>query len=129
MRQVGLEYVRLGQSTATLSGGEAQRIKLAAELSKSSVGNTLYLLDEPTTGLHPQEVATLIDILKALVSQGNTVITIEHNLDLICAADTIIDFGPGGGNAGGTIVATGTPQEIMAHQESLTGQSIKAYCL
>ena len=110
-----------------MSGGEAQRIKLATELSKSETGNTLYLLDEPTTGLHPQEVERLLDILKKLVSKGNTVIVIEHNLDVMCNADTIIDFGPGGGAAGGTIVATGTPQEIMANQNSLTGQALMAY--
>jgi excinuclease ABC subunit A len=127
MRQVGLEYLRLGQSTSTLSGGEAQRIKLAAELSKSETGNTLYLLDEPTTGLHPHEVEKLLDILRKLVSKGNTVVAIEHNLDIICKADTIIDFGPGGGLAGGKIVATGTPQEIIANQDSLTGQCLKAY--
>ena len=127
MRQVGLEYLKLGQSTSTLSGGEAQRIKLATELSKSETGNTLYLLDEPTTGLHPQEVERLLDILKKLVSKGNTVVAIEHNLDVICNADTIIDFGPGGGLAGGKIVATGTPQEIAANKDSLTGQCLKAY--
>lgn len=127
MKQVGLEYLKLGQSTSTLSGGEAQRIKLAAELSKPNAGNTLYLLDEPTTGLHPQEVERLIGILQKLVSRGNTVIVIEHNLDVICNADTIIDFGPGGGSAGGTIVATGTLQEIMEQQDSLTGQSLKQY--
>ena len=127
MKQVGLEYLKLGQSTSTLSGGEAQRIKLATELSKSEAGNTLYLLDEPTTGLHPHEVEKLLTILKKLVAKGNTVVAIEHNVEAMCRADTIIDFGPGGGVAGGTIVATGTPQEIMANQDSLTGQSLKAY--
>jgi excinuclease ABC subunit A len=127
MKQVGLDYLKLGQSTSTLSGGEAQRIKLAAELSKPETGNTLYLLDEPTTGLHPQEVERLLHILKKLVSKGNTVVTIEHNLDVICNADTIIDFGPGGGDAGGNIVAIGTPQEIAANQDSLTGQCLKEY--
>lgn len=127
MRQVGLEYLTLGQSTSTLSGGEAQRIKLAAELSKPDTGKTLYLLDEPTTGLHPQEVEKLLDILRRLVSKGNTVVAIEHNLDVICKADTIIDFGPGGGVAGGKIVATGTPQEIAANKDSLTGQCLKNY--
>lgn len=127
MRQVGLEYLTLGQSTSTLSGGEAQRIKLASELFKPETGNTLYLLDEPTTGLHPQEVEKLIDILKKLVSKGNTVVAIEHNLDVICNADTIIDFGPGGGLAGGNIVAAGTLQEVMANPNSLTGQCLKAY--
>ena len=127
MKQVGLEYLTLGQSTSTLSGGEAQRIKLAAELSKSGRESTLYLLDEPTTGLHPQEVEKLLDILRKLVSKGNTVVAIEHNLDAICKADTIIDFGPGGGIAGGEIVATGTPQEVAANKDSLTGQCLKAY--
>jgi len=129
MKQVGLEYLTLGQSTSTLSGGEAQRIKLATELSKSETGNTLYLLDEPTTGLHPQEVEKLLGILRKLVSKGNTVVAIEHNLDIICNADTIIDFGPDGGVAGGKIVATGTPQEIAAHEDSLTGQSLKDYII
>ncbi len=127
MREVGLEYLTLGQSTSTLSGGEAQRIRLATELSKSETGNTLYLLDEPTTGLHPQEVERLLDILRKLVSKGNTVVTIEHNLEVIANADTIIDFGPGGGIAGGKIVATGTPQEIAANKDSLTGQCLSAY--
>jgi excinuclease ABC subunit A len=127
MKQVGLEYLTLGQSTSTLSGGEAQRIKLAMELSKSGRESTLYLLDEPTTGLHPQEVERLIDILRKLVSKGNTVVAIEHHLDVICKADTIIDFGPGGGIAGGEIVAIGTPQEVAANQDSLTGQCLKAY--
>lgn len=127
MKQVGLEYLTLGQSTSTLSGGEAQRIKLAAELSKSGRESTLYLLDEPTTGLHAQEVEKLLDILRKLVSKGNTVVAIEHNLDAICKADTIIDFGPGGGIAGGEIVATGTPQEVAANKNSLTGQCLKAY--
>lgn len=125
MKEVGLHYLKLGQSTSTLSGGEAQRIKLATELAKSETGNTLYLLDEPTTGLNPQEVERLLGILRKLVSNGNTVIVIEHNLDAICQADAIIDFGPVGGNAGGTIVATGSPQEIMANKDSLTGQSLK----
>lgn len=127
MKKVGLEYLKLGQSTSTLSGGEAQRIKLAAELSKSDTGNTLYLLDEPTTGLNPFEVERLLNIVKELVTKGNTVIAIEHNLDAMCKADTIIDFGPGGGVAGGKIVATGTPQEIAENPESLTGKCLKAY--
>lgn len=127
MQQVGLDYLTLGQSTSTLSGGEAQRIKLAAELSKSGKESTLYLLDEPTNGLHPQEVEKLIRILRRLVSKGNTVVVIEHNLDAISEADAIIDFGPGGGIAGGKIVATGTPQEVAANKHSLTGQSLKAY--
>lgn len=127
MKQVGLEYLTLGKPTATLSGGEAQRIKLAMELSKSGRESTLYLLDEPTTGLHAQEVEKLLHILKKLVSKGNTVVAIEHHLELICQADTIIDFGPGGGIAGGEIIATGTPQEVAANKNSLTGQCIKAY--
>lgn len=127
MQQVGLAYLTLGQSTSTLSGGEAQRIKLAAELSKSGRESTLYLLDEPTTGLHPHEVQKLIAILKQLVSKGNTVVAIEHHLDVISCADTIIDFGPGGGIAGGQIVATGTPGEVAANKNSLTGLSLKAY--
>lgn len=127
MRQVGLEYLKLGQSTSTLSGGEAQRIKLATELSKPETGNTLYLLDEPTTGLHSQEVEKLLDILKKLVAKGNTIIVIEHNLDVICNADTIIDFGPGGGTAGGKIVVTGTLQEIIETKNSLTGQCLSKF--
>lgn len=127
MKQIGLEYLTLGQSTSTLSGGEAQRIKLAMELSKSGRESTLYLLDEPTTGLHPREVEKLLDILRRLVSKGNTVVAIEHNLDAICEADTIIDFGPGGGGAGGEIVMVGSLQEVAANKDSLTGQSLKAY--
>jgi excinuclease ABC subunit A len=127
MKQVGLEYLTLGQSTSTLSGGEAQRIKLATELSKSGRESTLYLLDEPTTGLHPHEVEKLLRILRKLVSKGNTVVVIEHNLDVICEADTLIDFGPGGGMAGGQVVATGTPQEVAKNKDSLTGQCLKSY--
>jgi len=127
MKQVGLEYLTLGQSTSTLSGGEAQRIKLATELSKSGRESTLYLLDEPTTGLNSHEVEKLLHILRKLVDKGNTVVVIEHNLDAICEADTIIDFGPGGGVAGGDIVATGTVQEVMANENSLTGQCLRAY--
>lgn len=126
MKQVGLEYLSLGQSTSTLSGGEAQRIKLATELSKSNRESTLYLLDEPTTGLHTREVEKLLDILKKLVSKGNTVVVIEHNLEAMCAADWIIDFGPGGGVAGGEIITTGTPQEIAAHSNSLTGRCLSS---
>lgn len=125
MKRVGLEYLCLGQSTSTLSGGEAQRIKLAAELSKTGKESTLYLLDEPTTGLHSAEVEKLLHVLRKLVDKGNTVVVIEHNLDAICEADTIIDFGPGGGIAGGEIVAIGTPQEIMKNKNSLTGQCLR----
>lgn len=127
MVQVGLEYLKLGQSTSTLSGGEAQRIKLAAELSKSATAKTLFLLDEPTTGLHPQEVEFLLGVLKKLVCKGNTVVAVEHNLDVICQADTIIDFGPQGGIAGGNVVALGTPQEVAENENSLTGQCLKAH--
>jgi excinuclease ABC subunit A len=127
LKQVGLDYLRLGQSTSTLSGGEAQRIKLASELCKSGKESTLYLLDEPTTGLHPQEVERLYSILRKLVARGNTVVVIEHNLDFICRADTIIDFGPGGGIAGGKIVATGTPQEVAANEDSLTGRCLRGF--
>lgn len=129
MSRVGLEHLILGQSTSTLSGGEAQRIKLASELSKSGTEKTLYLLDEPTTGLHPQEVEKLLIILRELVIKGHTVVLIEHNLDVIKAADHIFDFGPEGGVAGGRIVATGTPQEIITNKNSLTGRSLQAYLL
>ncbi len=127
MKQVGLEYLTLGQSTSTLSGGEAQRIKLAAELSKSGKESTLYLLDEPTAGLHPQEVEKLLRILRQLVSKGNTVVAIEHHVDAMIEADTMIDFGPGGGISGGEIVAVGTPREVAANQDSFTGECLKAY--
>lgn len=127
MKEVGLGYLTLGQSTSTLSGGEAQRIKLAAELSKGGKESTLYLLDEPTCGLHPQEVERLLDILKRLVLKGHTVVAIEHHLEVICQADTIIDFGPEGGHGGGKIIAIGTPQELAENKESLTGQCVKEY--
>lgn len=127
LEQVGLEYLVLGQSTSTLSGGEAQRMKLATELAKSGRKSTLYLLDEPTTGLHPHEVDKLLRILSRLVDKGNTVIVIEHHLDAICQADTIIDFGPGGGDAGGQVIAIGSPQEIAANRDSLTGKCLKNY--
>lgn len=127
MQQVGLDYLSLGQSTSTLSGGEAQRIKLVTELVKSGKESTLYLLDEPTTGLHPHEVQKLLHILRKLVAKGNTVVAIEHNFDAICEADTIIDFGPGGGTLGGEIVAIGTPQEIAANKDSLTGQCLRVF--
>lgn len=122
---VGLGYIKLGQSATTLSGGEAQRVKLATELSKRSTGKTLYILDEPTTGLHTHDVAKLITILQRLVAAGNTVVVIEHNLDVIKVADHIIDLGPEGGDGGGTIVATGTPEQIAAVEESYTGQFLK----
>ena len=122
---VGLGYIRLGQPSTQLSGGEAQRIKLAFELSKRSTGKTLYILDEPTTGLHIDDVSRLVEILKRLVDAGNTVVVIEHNLDMIKCADYIIDLGPEGGDKGGTIVATGTPEEITKVKKSYTGQYLK----
>ena len=125
LADVGLSYIKLGQSSTTLSGGEAQRVKLATELSKRSTGRTMYVLDEPTTGLHAADVHKLISILTRLTENGNTVIVIEHNLDVIKTADYIIDLGPEGGSAGGTIIATGTPEEIAKNQHSYTGQYLK----
>ena len=127
LRDVGLGYDRLGHSATTLSGGEAQRIKLAAELGKTSTGNTLYLLDEPTTGLHFADIATLLEVFYRLRDQGNTLIVLEHNLDVIKCADWIIDMGPGGGEEGGEIVAEGTPIEIVATRDSLTGHYLQRY--
>lgn len=125
LNDVGLGYIKIGQSSTTLSGGEAQRIKLAAELSKRSTGKTIYILDEPTTGLHSADVQKLIDILQALASAGNTVLVIEHNLDVIKCADYIIDMGPEGGDGGGTVVASGTPEEIADDPDSYTGIYLK----
>ncbi|MCL2415989.1 MAG: ATP-binding cassette domain-containing protein, partial [Defluviitaleaceae bacterium] len=119
---VGLSYVRLGQSSTTLSGGEAQRVKLATELSKRSTGKTIYVLDEPTTGLHTADVHKLIDILQKLTEGGNTIVVIEHNLDVIKTADYIIDLGPEGGDRGGMLVAAGTPEDIAKCKNSYTGQ-------
>ncbi len=124
LQQVGLGYVALGQSSSTLSGGEAQRIKLATELARSETGRTIYFLDEPTTGLHFADVRRLMSVLNGLVERGNTVIVIEHNLDVIRACDWLVDLGPDGGSGGGRIVATGTPAEVAANQESLTGRYI-----
>lgn len=124
---VGLEYIKLGQPSTTLSGGEAQRVKLARELSKTSTGSTLYILDEPTTGLHFHDIKKLLQVLQRLVSMGNSVIVIEHNLDVIKCADYIIDLGPEGGDEGGRIVATGTPEEIAANKASYTGKYLKPY--
>ena len=121
---VGLGYVQLGQSATTLSGGEAQRIKLARELSKRQTGRTLYILDEPTTGLHFDDVKKLLDVLKRLVDLGNTVLIIEHNLDVIKQADWIIDLGPEGGEGGGRIVAQGTPEQVARTKKSYTGQAL-----
>ncbi|MBQ5738891.1 MAG: ATP-binding cassette domain-containing protein, partial [Oscillospiraceae bacterium] len=122
---VGLGYIRLGQSSTTLSGGEAQRVKLATELSRRATGRTIYILDEPTTGLHTDDVKKLLDVLQRLTDTGNTVLVIEHNLDVIKCADHIIDLGPEGGSGGGTIVATGTPEEVAAVAGSYTGQYLK----
>jgi excinuclease ABC subunit A len=122
LNDVGLGYIKLGQQATTLSGGEAQRVKLAAELSKVSTGKTIYILDEPTTGLHFEDVSILLKVLKKLVDKGNTVIVVEHNLDVIKVADYIIDLGPGGGEHGGELVASGTPEHVAANNKSITGK-------
>ena len=125
LQDVGLGYIKLGQPSTTLSGGEAQRVKLATELSKRATGKTLYILDEPTTGLHLDDVGRLIDILQRLVDTGNTIIVIEHNLDLIKTADHIIDLGPEGGESGGQVIAIGTPEQIVRNDKSYTGKFLK----
>jgi excinuclease ABC subunit A len=125
LHDVGLEYIRLGQAATTLSGGEAQRVKLATELSRRATGRTLYILDEPTTGLHFADIQRLLDVLLQLVEQGNTVVIIEHNLDVIKTADWVIDLGPEGGDAGGKVVATGTPETVATSGESYTGRFLK----
>jgi excinuclease ABC subunit A len=122
---VGLGYVRLGQPATTLSGGEAQRVKLSSELQRRSTGRTIYVLDEPTTGLHFEDIRKLLGVLTKLVEGGNTVIVIEHNLDVIKSADWIIDMGPEGGSGGGMVVATGTPEQVAANEKSYTGQFLK----
>ena len=117
--------MKLGQSATTLSGGEAQRMKLASELQKLSTGNNFYILDEPTTGLHTDDIKRLLEVLQRLVDEGNTVLIIEHNLDVIKNADWLIDLGPEGGDGGGQVVATGTPEEVVQVKESYTGQYLK----
>ena len=123
--EVGLGYVKLGQSSTTLSGGEAQRVKLATELARVATGKTIYILDEPTTGLHAADVHKLIEVLQRLVDAGNTVLVIEHNLDVIKTADYLIDLGPEGGDQGGFVVASGTPEEVARVEGSYTGQYLK----
>ena len=125
IQDVGLGYVTLGQPATTLSGGEAHRMKLASELHKRSTGKSFYILDEPTTGLHTEDISRLIKVLERFVDDGNTVLVIEHNLDVIKTADHIIDLGPEGGVGGGTIIATGTPEEVAANPASYTGQYLK----
>ena len=125
MYDVGLGYMKLGQPSTTLSGGEAQRVKLATELSRRATGRTLVLLDEPTTGLHMDDVSRLVNVLQRLTDAGNTVLVIEHNLDIIKTADYIIDLGPEGGDGGGTIVAQGTPEQVAKEKRSYTGRFLK----
>jgi excinuclease ABC subunit A len=125
MYDVGLGYIRLGQPSTQLSGGEAQRVKLATELSRRSTGKTMYILDEPTTGLHFEDVRKLIGVLSRLADGGNTIVVIEHNLDVIKTADYIIDLGPEGGDRGGTIIAAGTPEEVARSERSYTGQFLR----
>jgi excinuclease ABC subunit A len=125
LKRVGLSYIHVGQQATTLSGGEAQRVKLSRELSRRATGRTLYILDEPTTGLHFHDVAKLLEVLHELVDQGNTVVVIEHNLEVIKTADWIVDLGPEGGDSGGEVVAVGTPEEIAASPRSYTGQYLK----
>ncbi len=125
LHEVGLDYIKLGQSATTLSGGEAQRVKLASELNKRSTGKTLYLMDEPSVGLHWHDLSKLIDIMNKLADSGNTILIIEHNLDIIKISDWIIDMGPEGGNAGGTIIAQGTPEDVARAENSYTAKFLK----
>jgi excinuclease ABC subunit A len=125
LNEVGLGYISLGQHATTLSGGEAQRVKLATELSKRDTGKTLYILDEPTTGLHFQDISHLLDVLQKLVEKGNTVLVIEHNMDIIKASDHIVDLGPEGGERGGKIIAVGTPEVVAKNPASYTGKFLK----
>jgi excinuclease ABC subunit A len=122
---VGLGYLQLGQPATTLSGGEAQRVKLATELSRRATGKTLYILDEPTTGLHFEDIKRLLDVLHLLVDKGNSLLVIEHNIDVIKCSDWVIDMGPGGGKHGGMLVAQGAPKDVAKVKESLTGQNLK----
>jgi excinuclease ABC subunit A len=125
LMEVGLSYIRLGQSATTLSGGEAQRVKLARELSKRDTGQTLYILDEPTTGLHFHDIKQLLNVLHRLRDHGNTIVVIEHNLDVIKTADWVVDLGPEGGDLGGQIIATGTPEQVAKLKHSYTGHFLK----
>ena len=125
LRDVGLDYITLGQQATTLSGGEAQRVKLSRELSKRGTGKTLYILDEPTTGLHFADIEKLLEVLNSLVDRGNTVMVIEHNMEVIKTADYIIDLGPEGGDRGGQVVAIGSPEEVARVKNSYTGQYLK----
>ncbi len=125
MYDVGLGYIKLGQAATTLSGGEAQRVKLSEELGKRDTGKTIYILDEPTTGLHFEDIRVLLDVLQKLVDKGNTIVVIEHNLDVIKVADYVVDLGPEGGRGGGQIVATGTPEEVAKNKKSITGEFLK----
>jgi len=127
VQQVGLGYIRLGQPATTLSDGEAQRVKLSRELARRATGDTLYILDEPTTGLHFADVEKLLEVLHALVARGNTVIVIEHNLEVIKTADWIVDMGPEGGDRGGDVLVAGTPEEVTACKASYTGQYLKPH--
>jgi excinuclease ABC subunit A len=127
LRDVGLGYIKLGQSATTLSGGEAQRVKLARELGKRATGRTIYILDEPTTGLHFADIHKLLEVLNRLIENGNTVVVIEHNLDVIKTADHVIDLGPEGGSGGGFIVAAGTPEQIARCEQSYTGNFLANY--
>ena len=124
---MGLGYIHLGQSATTLSGGEAQRVKLATELMKKATGKTIYILDEPTTGLHFSDVKKLLTVLQKLVDKGNSVIVIEHNFDVIKSCDHLLDLGPEGGTLGGELIATGTPEEVAKNKKSYTGMFLKEY--
>ena len=128
IQEVGLGYIRLGQPATTFSGGEAQRVKLATELAKRSTGKTIYILDEPTTGLHFEDIRQLLDVINRLVDCGNTAVVIEHNLDVIKVADWIVDMGPEGGRDGGMVVAEGTPSDIAKCKDSYTGHYLKDIC-